>query len=339
MSAPTRLRLLAHSARRLPLVLVPIASLAVAGARPLEGAPPAPVPDRTIAVTIDDLPINGADPGLPSLAALNDRLLAAVKRQGVPAVGFVNESKLYREGEVDARIALMRAWLDQGLELGNHTWAHPSFNKVGRAAFEEDVVRGETITRLLLGSRGQTLRWFRHPFLDAGASAEDKEGFERFLAARGYRIAPVTVDAWDWYYTYRYAVAKRRGDAALMERVASAYLVQCDAELDYAEAFAKRLFGRDIPHVFLMHENELSADHFDRVAEKMKARGYRFVPLEEAMADRAYAHEDRFVGGGANWLVRWAVTEGVTDLPPSPEPPAWLETMDADRSPYDPRPD
>jgi peptidoglycan/xylan/chitin deacetylase (PgdA/CDA1 family) len=290
-----------------------------------------------MAVTIDDLPINGVDSGLPALTALNDRLLAAVKRQDVPAVGFVNESKLYRPGEVDGRIALLRAWVDQGLELGNHTYSHQSFNKVGRATFEEEVVRGETVTRLLMKPRG--LRWFRHPFLDAGATAEDKAGFEQFIAARGYRIAPVTVDASDWYFTYRYAVAKRRGDAALMGRIASAYLTHCDAALDYAEAAAKRLFGRDIPQVFLMHENELSADHFDRVAEKMKARGYRFVSLEAAMADPAYGHGDRFVGGGADWLVRWASTDGITDLPPGPERPRWLESLEADRSPYDSPPD
>jgi peptidoglycan/xylan/chitin deacetylase (PgdA/CDA1 family) len=288
-----------------------------------------------MAVTIDDLPINGIDPGLAGLTALNDRLLAAVKRHAVPAVGFVNESKLYHAGEVDGRIALLRAWVQQGLELGNHTFSHQSLNKVGRAAFEEEVVRGETVTRMLLKERGQRLRWFRHPFLDAGATADDKAGLERFVASRGYRIAPVTVDCSDWYFTYRYAVAKRKGDAALAERIASAYLSGCDAQIDYAEAFAKRLFGRDVPHVFLMHENELSADHFDRLALRMKARGYRFVSLDEAMADQAYAHGDRFVGGGVNWLVRWAATEGITDLPAWPGRPAWLETLEADRSPYD----
>jgi peptidoglycan-N-acetylglucosamine deacetylase len=319
--------------RLLPLALVPLVTIAAARAPGPEAPSPARNADRMMAVTIDDLPINGVDPGLPALTALNQRLLAAVKRQGVPAVGFVNESKLYRPGEVDGRIALLRAWVAQGLELGNHTYSHPSLNKAGRAVLEEEVVRGETVTRWLMKPR--ELRWFRHPFLDAGATAEDKAGFEKFLAARAYRIAPVTVDAWDWYFTYRYAVAKRHGDAALRERIASAYLAHCDAELDYAEAFAKRLFGRDIPQVFLMHENELSADHFDRVAEKMKARGYRFVSLEEAMADDAYRHEDRFVGGGANWLERWAATEGIAEVPRGPEPPAWLESLEADRSPYD----
>jgi hypothetical protein len=36
-----------------------------------------------------------------------------------------------------------------------------------------------------------------------------------------------------------------------------------------------------------------------------------------------------------NWLVRWAATEGITDLPAWPGRPAWLETLEADRSPYD----
>jgi len=313
------------------VVLLPFVVAAGKGAG--QGGGPVQSSGRMMAVTIDDLPINGADPGLPALAALNDRLLAAVKRQGVPAVGFVNESKLYVPGEVDGRIALLRAWVEQGLELGNHTYSHPNLDKVGLAAFEEEVVRGETVTRWLMKPRA--LRWFRHPFLAAGATAADKAGLEQFLAARGYRIAPVTVDASDWYFTYRYAVAKRRGDAALMERIATAYLAQCDAVLDYAEGSARRLFGRDIPHVFLMHENELSADHFDRVAEKMKARGYRFVSLDEAMADRAYLHADTFVGGGADWLSRWAASAGITDLPPSPPRPQWLEPLEADRSPYD----
>jgi peptidoglycan/xylan/chitin deacetylase (PgdA/CDA1 family) len=319
---------------------LPIAFLlaGIAGSRPgaarVAAAPPNA--DRTIAITIDDLPINGRDDGLAALATMNERLLAALKRYGVPAVGFVNESKLYNRGEVDGRIALLRAWVDQGLELGNHTYAHPSLNKVGPAAFEEDVLRGETVTRILLGDR--KLRWFRHPFLEAGATAEDEARIDRFLEGRGYRVAPVTAHAWDWYYTYRYSVAKRRGDSGLMARVVSAYLDHLDADLEHAEALARRVFGREIPLVFLMHENELSAEHFDRVAERLKARGYRFVTLAAAMADPGYAHPDRFVGGGAGWLERWAATDGITDLPPGAHPPAWLEKLEADRSPYDPVP-
>jgi hypothetical protein len=189
---------------------------------------------------------------------------------------------------------------------------------------------------MLLARRGRPpLRYFRHPFLDGGPSEAEKVGFESFLAARGDIVAPVTVDAWDWYFSYRYALSKRKGEADLMKKVADAYLTYLGAALDYSESFSERLFGRPIPHVLLMHENELSAEHFDGVAGLMKARGYRFVTLEEALADEAYRHDDKYVGGGTGWLVRWAATEGMTDIPHSPKPPAWLETMEADRSPYD----
>jgi peptidoglycan/xylan/chitin deacetylase (PgdA/CDA1 family) len=327
----------------MPSSLRPLATLALlvssaGGAAVAQAPPPAAAPraERTIAVTVDDLPINGSDPGLAGLKDLNDRLLAALKRHAVPALGFLNESKLYRPGEVDGRIALLAAWREDGLELGNHTYSHPSFDRVGRAAYEEEVIRGETITRLLLERYPGPLRFFRHPFLEAGRDPTEKALFEAFLARRGYTVAPVTVDPWDWYFSYRYAVAKRRGDADLAGRVAAAYLDHCDASFEYSETFARLLFGRDIAHVLLIHENELAADHFDALAERIKRRGYRFVPLDEAMADPAYRHEDRYAGGGANWLVRWAVTAGRADLPPSPRPPAWLDESEAERSPYDP---
>jgi hypothetical protein len=121
-----------------------------------------------------------------------------------------------------------------------------------------------------------------------------------------------------------------------MKKVADAYLAHLGAALDYSESFSERLFGRSIPHVLLMHENELAADDFDRVGELLKQRGYRFVPLEEALADPAYRHPEQFVGGGVNWLVRWATTAGLQNLPASVRPPEWLERMEADRSPYDP---
>ena len=44
-------------------------------------------------------------------------------------VGFVNEKKLYKPGEVDERIKALQMWLDSGFELGNHTFSHMSLNQ------------------------------------------------------------------------------------------------------------------------------------------------------------------------------------------------------------------
>jgi peptidoglycan/xylan/chitin deacetylase (PgdA/CDA1 family) len=83
----------------------------------------APKLDRQVAITIDDLPAGMAD-RLPSadITAMTTKLLGTLRDQKIPVVGFVNEKKLYKPGEVDERIKALQMWLDYGFELGNHTF-------------------------------------------------------------------------------------------------------------------------------------------------------------------------------------------------------------------------
>ena len=61
--------------------------------------------------------------------------------------------------------------------------------------------------------------------------------------------------------------------------------------------------------VLLIHANSLNADAYPDLARMMRARGYRFVPLGEAIADPAFGSPDTFTGaGGISWLHRWALT-------------------------------
>jgi hypothetical protein len=63
--------------------------------------------------------------------------------------------------------------------------------------------------------------------------------------------------------------------------------------------------------VLLLHANLLNAEHFGALAEMMTRRGYRFVPLDHAIADSAYVSEDSYTGpAGITWLHRWALTRG-----------------------------
>src|ERR1051325_6893315 len=132
---------------------------------------------KEVAVTFDDLPLNGPDIDLKRLRAMTVRLLAVIKAHNIPAVGFVNERKLYRMGEIDERVQILKLWLDAGLELGNHTYSHPSLQTTPLAEFEEDLMRGETVTRMLLERRGMKLRYFRHPFLRTGPTLEARAAF------------------------------------------------------------------------------------------------------------------------------------------------------------------
>ncbi len=285
-----------------------------------------PPPPREIAVTIDDLPLNGPDLPLPALQAMTEKLLAALTREAIPAVAFVNESKLYRASEVDARIALLRAWRDAGAELGNHTFSHPSLQTTPLSAFEEDVVRGETVTRMLLREKGGSLRFFRHPYLQTGPTTEAKKSFEEFLAARGYAVAPVTVDTNDWMYNAVYADALSRGDAAAAARVKEAYVASYATILDLFEDLTLRVFGRPIRHVLLVHANLLNADALSEWAAVLRARGYAFATLDRALEDPAYASPDPYVSkNGVSWLHRWLFARtGATRLKEEPDPPPFV---------------
>ena len=174
--------------------------------------------DRQVAVTIDDLPAGMAD-RLPAaeITAMTTKLLGTLRDQKIPVVGFVNEKKLYKPGEVDERIKALQMWLDYGFELGNHTFSHTSLNQVGLKAWEDDVIQGETVTRMLLAQHKMKLRYFRHPYLDTGRDLQTRREAEAFLVERGYRIAPITLDGWDWMFAGLYEDAKKRNDTALQQ--------------------------------------------------------------------------------------------------------------------------
>jgi peptidoglycan-N-acetylglucosamine deacetylase len=269
-------------------------------------------PDRQVAITIDDLPAaNAAFIDAATITDMTAHLLAALKEQGIPAVGFVNERKLYKPGEVDQRIKALDMWLESGFELGNHTFSHPSLNQVPLRAFEDDVIQGETVTRLLLAQHNMKLRYFRHPFLDVGRDLTTRREAEAFLTARGYRIAPVTVDAWDWMYGRVYEDARKRGDTALQQQLVSSYLSYTDTRFGFAEQLSKELVGYELKQILLLHANQLEADHVGELAEVIRKRGYRFITLQDALGDPAFSMPDTYVGEeGTDWLDHWAITRG-----------------------------
>jgi peptidoglycan/xylan/chitin deacetylase (PgdA/CDA1 family) len=279
---------------------------------------------RQVAVTFDDLPAPYGD--LEEMRRMTSRLLESVKRNGVPAVGFVNERKLFVRGEMDARTDLLRAWLDAGLELGNHTFSHINLQKAPLEDYKDDVVRGETVTRMLLTERGLKLRYFRHPFLWTGTTPEYKRGLSEFLAARGYTVAPVTVDNGDYIFAMVYHNAKKRGDAATAKRVADAYVPYMESVFEHFERLSVETFGREVRQTLLLHANEINADRFDEVAAMLKRRGYTFVTLEEALKDPAYNEPDALAKTGLSWLHRWRMHKGLP-VKWEPEPPKFVDEL------------
>ncbi len=284
---------------------------------------------KEIAVTIDDLPLNGSRFDLVRLQTMTTRLLSEISSHQVPVVGFVNESLLYVPNETDARIALLEQWAAAGVELGNHTFAHVGFKDTPLSEYEDDFVRGETITKAIMKKRGQKPEYFRHPFLQMGPTRELEESFDKFIAVRGYRIAPVTIDIMDWMFRVAYADARTRGDDALMKKVAREYLKFAGAKIDFCESVARELFGRPIRHILLLHANELNADHFGQLVKLLKERGYRFITLKEALTDPVYEFPDKYKAT-SNWLNHWSFSKGKEFT--APEPPEFIQKAYAEAS-------
>jgi peptidoglycan/xylan/chitin deacetylase (PgdA/CDA1 family) len=280
---------------------------------------------KSIAITIDDLPVVSTRTDIKNRREITRKLLKHITAEKVPVIGFVNENKLYTNGKRDeAQVDLLRMWLDAGLELGNHTYSHKSLHSLELSEYQNEILKGETITTELLAARNQKLRFFRHPFLQTGRSLEIKAGLDTFLVEHGYTIAPITFDDADYIFSRAYDIAYDKHDKKLMKQVGDVYLPYMEKKLEYWERQSEKLFGRDVSQTLLIHANFINSDYLDDLFRMFRRHGYKFVDLETALKDEAYRLPDKYVGpAGISWLHRWARDKGrefiVADEPKVPD--------------------
>lgn len=282
-----------------------------------------------MSVTLDDLPVGPNRHTLEQQGAITGQLIATLTRYKVPAIGFVNESKLDSEERIDPeRIALIEAWLDAGLMIGNHGHSHLSLHQVDPVTWMADVLKGEQVIRPLLEQRGLSLTWFRHPYLHAGRTPEIQRDSKDFLEQHGYRIAPVTIDNGEWIYADVYADAYNRGDDELMQRLGQDYVRYMLSVVTFYEDQSRLIEGELIPQILLLHANALNADWLDELLEALTGRGYQWIDMETATRHPAYQQPiDGYTGpAGITWLHRWAISRDLDRaiFRGEPEVPDWV---------------
>lgn len=254
------------------------AALLLCGAAP---SPRAAAPE--IAITIDDLPVHAPyPPGLTPLA-VNRQMIAALKAAHVPAAAFVNAVNAKDTQTVQA----LREWRAAGFVLGNHTWSHPHLSELTISPFEAELTKDEPILGKLGGS--SDWRWFRYPFLDEGKDEAQRVAARAVLARHGYRVAAVTMSFSDWAFTGAYARCKSAQDDAAVRRLERLYLQSARENLAVSRDNMRKLYGRDVPLVLLMHVSALSARMMLQVVRLYRDAGYRLVRLPRAERDPAYS--------------------------------------------------
>ena len=277
---------------------------------------------KQVAFTIDDLPLNGPQFEPKRLQKMTEKLLASLKKNQVPMVGFVNEGLLYGQNDVDARISILKMWTDAGVELGNHTFSHLGFKDATLDNYEDDFIRGETVTKMLI--KPYKPRYFRHPFLQMGNTRELEDSFEKFIGERGYKAVPVTMDTMDWMFLDSYSKALNEKDKAFQKKVSEEYLKFVALKIDSSEKMSKELFGRNIKNILLLHANELNADNFDALIKIFRDKGYQFITVEDALKDEIYRFPDKYAPT-SDWLGHWAFSQGKHFE--TPQPPDFVQKI------------
>jgi peptidoglycan/xylan/chitin deacetylase (PgdA/CDA1 family) len=288
---------------------------------------------KQVCFSFDDLPVvNYGITGPGYQQQLMDRLVVSLRKHHIPAIGFVNEKKLYDKDGVllPFQVEILKNWVTSGMELGNHTFSHPDYNKTSYTDFTNEIIRGQTITKEILAGKGQSPRFFRHPFLHVGNTKEKADSLDNFLKEHGYTVAPVTIDNEDYLFAVAYKRAGVKSDTALMRQIRTDFVNYMEQKLHYFEKQSKALFGRNIPQILLLHASLLNSDCVDLLGTMFGKNEYEFVTMDEALQDKVYQTPVTVYGDrGISWIDRWALSRGKKGdfFKEDPETPCYIKKL------------
>lgn len=313
--------------RSLPVLLVALAACAPAPvAAPVPAPLPAPAPPSApiptpldVAVTVDDLPIHGpAYAGIDRLKIADD-LLAAFRAHHLPPVyGFVNGKKV---DDDPTTMAILRHWVDAGNPLGNHTYSHASLHDLEVPGYLADLEKGEAILRQLVPDEA-TWKVYRYPYLREGNTLAKRDAVRGYLAAHRYAIAEVTIDGDDWAWNPPFARCYDRRDVLELFELRRGYVETQVSELRYARELTRRIAGRDVKHVLLLHIGAADAYSIDALLTAYEREGVRWIDLPTALADPFYAADPHLATrAGAAFPYPLSKAKGIA-RPPAPARPA-----------------
>ena len=241
-------------------------------------------PAQKVAVTFDDLPLNGdLPPGVTRVDIARDAITILNARHIPGAYGFINAKKL--EGNLDAAETL-KVWAAAEL-IGNHTYSHLDLNANSAEAFEREIDQNEPALELLAG-KGTDWHWLRYPYLHEGDDIEKRRAVRSYLRAHGYRVAQVTLDWEDYLWNSAYARCAAKNDAKSVAWLKSSYLSIEASYLDLGRDLAKLVYGHDVNHVLLLHLGAFTKMILPDALDLMEKKGFTFVTLQEAESDPAY---------------------------------------------------
>ena len=259
-----------------------------------------------VALTFDDLPLNGTLPdGARESDFARDTIKVLKKHRIPPSYGFINAYKLERNP--DGAKAL-QIWVKGGHPLANHTYTHLDLTKNSVEDFQREILRNEPSLELLMPDVGKhDWRWFRYPYLHEGDTLEKRRAVRAFLASSGYRIAQTTIDFEDYLWNSAHARCWMKKDAEGIAWLRESYRTAAREFIRLDLANSRAVFGRDIHHVMLLHLGSFSSHILPDLFEILDEEGFEIVTLEEAQKDPAYDYDPDVADARGGTLVELAM--------------------------------
>ncbi len=260
--------------------------------------------EATVALTFDDLPVHGPLPPGLTRADVARSIVGALQTAGSPPVyGFVNAKGL-EEGADAAEV--LKIWRAAGYPLGNHAFSHMDLHGHTVSAFEQDVLADEPTLRAAMGDADW--HWFRYPFLHEGEDRAKQQAVVAFLHDHGYRVAQVTLSFDDYAYNEPYARCAAKKDTAGLAWLEKSYMDRAARSLTAGQSMAQQLYGRDIPHVLLMHIGAFNTVMLPRLLALLHDRGFALAALDAVERDPAYAIDPALPGPRTGTLLQQTMT-------------------------------
>lgn len=256
-----------------------------------------------IAITFDELPVS--DPfGRADKRAVTFLILDALKQHEVTATGFVVGQQI--ESDYD----LLGEWLNAGHTLGSMTNSNQDYNDVDITRFITEVRLGhDAIEEMLLGF-GQRKRFFRYPFLNYGPDARARSQSQAFLKSHNVTVAHATVVPDDYMYDMSLSKFGRVPDSSERVRMRDEYLNHLFDELERVEQLSIEIAGRPVKQILRLRANRLNAFYLDDLLTALSDEGFRFITLEQALADPIYKKpEAYFESKGVGYIDRLAASD------------------------------
>jgi len=243
-----------------------------------------------VALTFDD----GPDP------RWTPAILDILKQEGVPATFFV----IGKNGQ--AYPDLLRRIVNEGHELGNHTFTHPNLGEIPTSLSELEL---NATQRLIESETGRSTVLFRPPYFGDAEADKPQEVEPAFLAQQlGYLMIGVRIDPDDWQLPVK------------AESIVDRTMVRLEDNNPETRG-----------QIVLLHDS--GGDRAATIAalpeliRQVRARGFRFVPVSElaglsrdqvmppvAARERAFTRSNAvtfYFLSTTGWVLQWIFVIGI----------------------------